>query len=195
MKKTILSIQILTLFLTIGLIEASIYYNFKLVPIPILGILLIIGILGTLFMLYLANIMIKNSFDFNRTIQLLNNSPNVEEVNVGKIEKIAHKNTKEISVNNSSDIISKEEVRKAYEKIFSYAEKNITIDVSGPYKMDNGTLYYSVLVNQNGDEETLIIHIESDAKIKPEEIDAQGLEIKGALSIVYSRLIKNDTIK
>ncbi len=159
--------------------------------IPIVILLIILGVVGATYMT--SDSTDSSNMGFEDTVTILNDSEDIEEVNVAEIGEELNKNKEVVKTDNSSDILSKEEIKEAYEKIFSYSE-NATVDVAGPYKMDNGTLYYDVYVNENFDEGLSLIHIEADAKVKPEEIPSQNLRVKGALSIVYSGLTKDNNV-
>ena len=123
----------------------------------------------------------------NVTISNLNNSDVQELTSISEIKTI---NKPVTPVKPVEGLLSKEEIKKAYEDMFIYT--NATVYVSGPYKMDNGTYYYIVDVEERYDDIVSVLHLEADAKVKPELIDAQGFEAKGVLSEYFYTLKKDD---
>ena len=123
----------------------------------------------------------------NVTISNLNNSDVPELKTISEIKTINKPTT---PVKPVEGLLSKEEIKKAYEGMFPYT--NATVSVSRPYKMNNGTYYYVVDVEESYDDVVSILHLEVDAKVKPELIESQGFEAKGVLSEYFYTLKKDD---
>jgi len=123
----------------------------------------------------------------NLTISDMNESDVTE---LKTIDEIKNANKPVTPAEPVEGLLSKDEIKKAYENMFTFT--NATVSVNGPYKMDNGTYYYIVDVEEIYDEMVSILHLEVDAKVKPELIDAQGFEAKGVLSEYFYTLKKDD---
>lgn len=123
----------------------------------------------------------------NVTLSDLNDS-DVEELKT--IDDIKNVNKPVTPVKPVDGLLSKEEIKKAYQNMFNFT--NATVSVTGPYKMANGTYYYIVDVEEKISEDISILHLEVDAKVKPELIDAQGFEAKGVLSEYFYTFKKDD---
>ena len=123
----------------------------------------------------------------NVTLSDLNDS-DVEELKT--IDDIKNVNRPVTPVKPVDGLLSKEQIKKAYQDMFNFT--NATVSVTGPYKMANGTYYYIVDVEEKISEDISILHLEVDAKVKPELIDAQGFEAKGVLSEYFYTFKKDD---
>ena len=106
------------------------------------------------------------------------------------VSGVAKLNESKTEVEAVSGIISKEDYYKAFKKMLDDSNtpmfENANVTVNGPYKMNNGTYYYSVVVRYSFDGAIETLYVDMDAKVQPKILDAQGLAIAGALYEYYT---------